>query len=190
MKAKLKKDINGEYFLEGLIKDIPKQINVYQKISETKARFGFGKHSGKLSKQNCEAIANGYDVYELAKENYHKFWPIIDESGLINHTFGYVEGFNKAMELNRFTLDDIRKAYYVGYEDGKSGATFFQQLIQSLNQPTEIEVEIEMESILVGQCNCPCHTNKGIIHSMACCNPKIIEQPKLDSSGSLILKKI
>jgi hypothetical protein len=51
------------------------------------------------------------------------------------------------------------------------------------------QYEIEMESILVGQCNCPCHTNKGMIHSMACCNPKRIEQPKLDSSGCLILTK-
>jgi hypothetical protein len=95
------------------------------------------------------------------------------------------------MELNRFTLEDIRKAYYIGYEDGKSGATFFQQLIQSLQQPTEIEVEIEMEPTLIGQCDCHCH-KKGvkIMHFMACCNPKIIEQPKLDSEGCLILKKI
>ena len=33
MKAKLKKDINGEYFLEGFIKDIPRQINVLLTIN-------------------------------------------------------------------------------------------------------------------------------------------------------------
>ena len=138
----------------------------------------------KLSKQNCDEIFGVVDVEKYISE---------DSFDKIIYSNSYKQGFNKAMELNKdkvFTLEDIRKAYYIGYEDGKSGATFFQQLIQSLNQPTEIEVEIEMESILVGQCNCPCHTNKGIIHSMACCNPKIIEQPKLDSSGSLILKKI
>jgi hypothetical protein len=84
----------------------------------------------------------------------------------------YVEGFNKAMELNKdkvFTLEDMRKAYYVGYEDGKSGATFFQKLIQSIQQPIEIDVVIEDKIALDG------HTILGY---------------ELDSEGCLILKKL
>jgi hypothetical protein len=87
-----------------------------------------------LSKQNCDEIFGVVDVEKYISE---------DSFDKIIYSNSYKQGFNKAMELNKdkvFTLEDIRKAYYVGYEDGKSGATFFQQLIQSLQQPTEIEV--------------------------------------------------
>jgi hypothetical protein len=149
------------------------------------ASTSLNKEGKSLSKQNCDEIFGVVDVEKYISE---------DSFDKIIYSNSYKQGFNKAMELNKnnvFTLEDIRKAYYVGYEDGKSGATFFQQLIQSLNQPTEIEVMIVMESTLVGQCDCPCH-KEGVkmMHSMACCNPKRIEQPKLDSSGNLILKKI
>jgi hypothetical protein len=165
MKAKLIKTDKGNYILVDSTK------GVYDKGY----LIGSSRESdvNKLSKQNCEAIANGYDVYELAKENYHKFWPIIDESGLINHTFGYVAGFNKAMELNKdkvFTLEQMS----VAYNTNRSG-TLFEQLINSFGgQPTEIEVEIEMELNMNG---------KNAID-------RSIYIPKLDSEGCLILKKI
>ena len=123
-----------------------------------------------LSKQNCDSLFGVVDVEKLAKEESYKAF---SQTVWIN---GFKAGFNKAMELNRFTLEDIRKAYYVGYEDGKSGATFFQQLIQSLQQPTEIEVVIVMEEILQLKKRAGGFTNMG--------------KPKLDSDGQLILKKI
>jgi hypothetical protein len=136
----------------------------------------------KLSKQNCDEIFGVVDVEKLAKEEVCDCESIECE---IREEF--TKGFNKAMELNDkvFTLEDIRKTYYVGYEDGKSGATFFQQLIQSLQQPTEIEVEIVMKNSRTGK----------IIKSESdltwnedgLCDRAV---PKLDSEGCLILKKI
>jgi hypothetical protein len=148
----------------------------------------------KLSKQNCEAIANGYDVYELAKENYHKFWPIIDESGLINHTFGYVEGFNKAMELNKdkvFTLEQVLNAFYAGWiskdktypEAQKSYKGYLERHVM---QPTEIEVEIEMELHPTNHASGLELTGNEFMDFAISENYK----PKLDSEGCLILKKI
>jgi hypothetical protein len=135
----------------------------------------FGKTKGcyKLSKQNCDELFGVVDVHSLGIEHSKE---------IVRNTYGgmvmqewekesvrdFEAGFNKAMELNKdkvFTLEDIRKAYYVGYEDGKSGATFFQQLIQSLQQPKEIDVVIDMSNIYA------------------------VPEPKLDSSGCLILKK-
>jgi hypothetical protein len=119
-----------------------------------------------LSKQNCDSIFGIIDVEKLAENK--------DGKGIyeIEQVDAYVEGFNKAMELNKdkvFTLEDMRKAYYVGYEDGKSGATFFQKLIQSIQQPIEIDVVIEDKIALDG------HTILGY---------------ELDSEGCLILKKL
>jgi hypothetical protein len=139
-----------------------------------------------LSKQNCDEIFGIIDV-ELMADFYGA-----SVKGSLDFKFGankgFEDGFNKAMELNKdkvFTLEDIRKTYYVGYEDGKSGATFFQQLIQSLQQPTEIEVEIVMKNSRTGK----------IIKSESdlewdedgLCDRAV---PKLNSEGCLILKKI
>jgi hypothetical protein len=103
MKAKLIKQGN-EYFLRSLIKDIPSSINVYHKISETEGEFGFGKHSGKLSKQNCDEIFGVVDVEKLAKQF------MIDESYGKQSTDlwkGYLFGFNKAMELYKPTEIEV-----------------------------------------------------------------------------------
>jgi hypothetical protein len=63
------------------------------------------------------------------------------------------------------------------------------KFIQTIQQPSEIEVEIEMEEVIIGQCDCECHSNTSIMHFMACCNPKIFTEPKLDENGCLILKR-
>jgi hypothetical protein len=177
MKAKLKKDINGEYFLEGFIKDIPRQINVYQQISETKARFGFGEHTGKLSKQNCDELFGVVDIEKLAFEHSNYLG-----GRCSNRAYkSYKEGFNKAMELNKdkvFTLEDMRKAFDEGCDTVDSDERFddvFNRTIQSLQQPTEIEVEIEMEDIRL-----PYGSSQSYIKSI----------PKLDPNGCLILKRV
>lgn len=149
-----------------------------------------------LSLKNCQAIERGYDVYELAKENYHKFWSIIDESGLINHTFGYVEGFQKALELmgdKKFSEDDMKEAMLNALEMTAYQIEQFRKdnkyhiatdIIQSLQQ-TEWDVEIVMEKVkdetkIVGSV-------KGVKGS----GNKITTYksiPKLDADDCIILK--
>jgi hypothetical protein len=128
---------------------------------------------GKLSQQNCdEEFAKAMEVVDV-----EKLADILNDISI--DLADYQNEAGKGMSTNEEWKDlfiERVTASITSYETSE--------------RPTEIEVEIEMESILVGQCNCPCHTNKGIIHSMACCNPKRIEQPKLDSSGKLTLKRV
>ena len=64
----------------------------------------------------------------------------------------------------------------------------FEESVKSILQKEWI-VEIVSEMTLAGQCSCPCHQkNSGIMHIMACCDPKMIETPKFDEDGCLILK--
>jgi hypothetical protein len=149
------------------------------------AKTGAGHGLQKLSLKNCQAIERGYDVYELAKENYYKFWSIIDESGLINHTFGYVEGFQKALELmgdKKFSEEDIDGAFDAGYEMLDSQKNYndsLKEFKKSLQQ-TEWDVEIDMT---------PYHDNNfindGKTHII-----KPIFKPTLDNEGCLILKRV
>jgi hypothetical protein len=125
----------------------------------------------KLSTENCDEIFGVVDVEKLAENKYGK--------GIyeIEQVDAYVEGFNKAMELNKdklFTETDIRKAYQKGEEDSYTQGGLTKQkeddYIQSLQQPTEIEVEI---AVLLTE------RDGGVV----------IETPKLDKDGCLILKK-
>jgi hypothetical protein len=143
----------------------------------------------KLSKQNCDEIFGVIDVENLA-ENH----PL--EVSNASHGFGIkdgiVYGFNKAMELNKdklFTLGDIKevikKARLLARlkEDYGYDEYMFDEedIIQSIQQPTEIEVEIEME--------CPqCQEWGYVSKCKKDCNKKFL-QPKLDENGCLILKK-
>ena len=143
----------------------------------------------KLSKQNCDDIFGVIDVEKLAEE-YDPNYAITD----ISNGFHFIEGFNKAIELNKdklFTLEDMRNTmdwimtqYFEFYEQPTTGRR--EQYLESLQQPTEIEVEIEME--VVNHCDCQCHTDGVTMHFMACCNPDIV--PKLDDNNNLILRRI
>jgi hypothetical protein len=136
-----------------------------------------------LSKQNCDEIFGVVDVEKLAENKYGK--------GIyeIEQVDAYIEGFNKAMELNDkvFTLEDIVKVVKLTLEDAKESVVwsgeYYQhlakRLLQSLQQPTEIEVEIEMQCL---DPTCDGINRKGI------CIPG--DKPKLDSQGRLILKNI
>jgi len=124
-----------------------------------------------LSKENCDELFGIVDVEKLVDEEYsHHFF-----EGRI----GFRDGFNKAMELNKdklFTLEELRYAFYTGMKHGSEGGIMFgkalaDEYVQSLQQPTEIDVEIVMEEKLLG---------------LSLIKPI----PKLDSSGNLILKKI
>ena len=131
----------------------------------------------KLSKQNCDSLFGVIDVEKLAKEKY-------PNDGYADTTLiqkGFIKGFNKAVSLNKdkvFTLEDIKKAYSQGELDALKTGSYSEkenEYIQSLQQTTEIEVEIEMEDIRL-----PWGANESYIES----------KPNLDKNKCLILKKI
>jgi len=127
----------------------------------------------RLSKQNCDEIFGAIDVEKLSEEEYPKTssWRAEEEYEPIGR--GYLKGFNKAMELNKdklFTVEDMNYIFQLGFSlNGKSiSKSEYDAHIQSLQQPTEIEVEIDMNIAMDG------HTVLGY---------------ELDENGCLILKK-
>lgn len=100
----------------------------------------------KLSKQNCDEIFGVVDIEQLSINNYPN---TIDEFGeetwdsgkLYHRQQGFKDGFNKAMELNRFTLEDIKRAISFGQGmDLWKEEEQIDKFIQSIQQPTEIDV--------------------------------------------------
>jgi hypothetical protein len=143
----------------------------------------------KLSLKNCEAIENGYDLEELAKESVNE---VKEEH--TDFTFKEIymsffkEGFQKALEIlgdKKFSEKDMSKAWSEGYhrkvdELNGNGLRYFDKFIQSLQQ-TEWNVIVEME--------CPeCKEYGYISECRNECNKKFT-QPKLDADGCLILKR-
>jgi hypothetical protein len=117
----------------------------------------------RLSKQNCDEIFGVVDVEKLAKEYAKKADDISAKySGKVfgdNNSTPFKDGFHKAMELNKdklFTIEDIKRfvrwgihqAYLEDIYDTthleKATVEICNQLIESIQQPTEIEVEIDM----------------------------------------------
>lgn len=124
----------------------------------------------KLSKENCDEIFGVVDVEKLADE-YIVIKPKHREHEHNLAVSAYIEGFKKAMELNKdklFTVEDVKKAIYMS-NHVRYAAFSIDEIIQSLQQPTEIKVEIEMDI----------------------CGDKVyaVPEPKLDENGCLILKK-
>jgi hypothetical protein len=147
----------------------------------------------KLSKQNCDEIFGVVDVEKLAKEDADLRFPNQgDEESWLARNSGVVWGFNKAIELCKdkvFTLEDMKgyfdwhkKQRYVSHKPED-----MDEYIQSLQQPTEIEVEIEMKKVV--------DETKviGAVKGVKGSGDKITTYktaPKLDPDGCLILKKI
>jgi hypothetical protein len=164
MKAKLIKENDFYYLLDG--NKIIAEINGHPLKSIT----------GKLSKQNCDEIFGVVDVEELANETW-KDLGVFTENDKHLWFGGFRNGFNKAIELNKdkvFTLEDVRKAFNKGYLMKFNPSDEYTEtltgLVQSLQQPTEIEVEIVMERY----------------PGLSLC----AASPEKDSEGCLILKKI
>ena len=124
----------------------------------------------KLSKQNCQAIENGYDLFELAHEACNITDPLRLDSQKYKQDpyfmIGFNKGFQKALELKsdkKFSEEDMLKAIEMYYGKDK----IFIEIIQSLQQ-TEFDVEIEMtEDWYDG----------------------FKSKPKLDADGCLILRR-
>jgi hypothetical protein len=146
-------------------------------------------NGGKLSKKNCEAVANGYDLDELRKKSYEKYDKddlsldeLIQRSG--GFLVGYESGFQKALEIlsdKKFSEDDMINSYHKGFFSDNS--TFKERIVEvndyikSLQQ-TEWDVEIETtcDGVQTGLC------------MPEICDCNIIT--KLDNEGCLILKRI
>ena len=135
----------------------------------------------KLSKQNCDDIFGVIDVEKLAIE-----YDLYEKINFVGQTRAYKAGFNKAMELNKdklFTLEDMINCWNKALKFHVLRQTF-GEYIQSIQQPTEIEVEIEMI------CPHPMDTYRcGLQYGCdgdGCNHPNQI--PYLDSQGCLILK--
>lgn len=137
----------------------------------------------KLSKQNCDEIFGVVDVDKLAMG-----YELYEKINFVGQTRAYIAGFNKHAELNKdkvFTLEDMKLMFEFGYRKNNLIETTFESalnFIQSLQQPTEIEVEIIMS---------PCYYDTSLGgFSTSYTEGKPIEEPKLDKDGCLILKKI
>ena len=156
MKAKLIKVDRGYYNLED------EKGNVIGTSYEF--RTSVGDFTYKLSTKKCDEIFGTIDVEKLAENTW---------GDKISSTYhAYISGFNKAMELLKdkvLTLEDMERARDKGKRDGE---ILWDEFIQSLQQSSEIEVEIEQVNKL--------NIDKGIFEWM----------PKLDSEGCLILKRV
>jgi hypothetical protein len=151
----------------------------------------------KLSKQNCDEIFGVVDVEILSDEYSHdSIW--FNKRGTYNNQEffefiakkSFTDGFIKAMELNKdklFTVEDMKKAYIQGKHGGKTQSYVeFDDFIQSLQHPKEIEVDVEMETkkqLVNGYKNQP----DNVIGFIAEYENVVV--PKLDENGCLILKR-
>jgi hypothetical protein len=162
---------------------------LYNESEETIAASWANVTGKKLSKQNCDEIFGVVDVEKLEIECIKN--TINQETGSDIHRLsvglGFKKGFNKAMELQKdklFTLEQVLDAFYAGWiskdktypEAQKSYKGYLERHVM---QPTEIEVEIEMQSYL--------HIGEVVDESYPKDFPTSI--PKLDKNGCLILKK-
>jgi hypothetical protein len=121
-----------------------------------------------LSKQNCDEIFGIVNVEELAQE-------VCDDT-ISSPYHCYIAGFNKNAELNKdkvFTKQDMFDIYAHIVKNGIISGVEANEYIQSLQQPTEIEVEIVTDSIPADRAPNGWDTF-----------------PKLDPNGCLILKRI
>jgi hypothetical protein len=145
---------------------------------------------GKLSKQNCDEIFGVVDDGKLAEEEI----PYSSSTTINVQRMRFIHGFNKAMELNKdklFTVEDMRTAMLNAIEMTDFQKEQFRKdndyhialdIIQSLQQPTEIEVEVVYQRFCCSD-NFTCGNED---NCMICTRTF----PKLDSNGCLILKKI
>jgi hypothetical protein len=145
-----------------------------------------------LSKQNCDELFEVVDVKKLAEEEI----PYSSSTTINVQRMRFIHGFNKAIELNKdklFTIEDMEEAIQFGldgmygYETGEDGTTKNQmkRFIQSLQQPTEIEVEIEIEPEYIRMGGV-----KGVKGSSTKLSNPAYGCKKIDENGCLILKRI
>lgn len=165
MEAKLIKRPNGIRWDLYLKKD----INMLNTIASSEDGA-----VNKLSLKNCEAIANAYDLDELAKKYAEE-----ENDCYVNDYNGFKQGFQKALEIlgdKKFSELDLYRAFTTnsaGNEDTIRDR-FYNVLLPSIQQ-TEWQVEIVTTTRME-------NGKSGL--------DVPVEKPKLDPDGCLILKRI
>ena len=146
--------------------------------------------NSKLSVKNCESIANGYDLYELAEKeakkihdwNKHKYSEFFYNK-LVRKDAELIKiGFQKALEIlgdKKFSINDMEKLMFATLEftdTQEEGETypFFKSFLQSLQQ-TEWDVVIVTKPYT--------EVGEGF-------NLESKREPKLDKDGCLMLKRL
>ena len=174
MKATLIKEKEGVYSL----------LDGNRFISTTECKEGT---LNKLSIKNCEAIANGYDLDELAKDyainqlaNPNEYEHSIYASTIQNT---YMVGFQKALEIlgdKKFSEDNMIEfamSMISQYQFGNTNIHSRELLKESLPQQTEFDVKIVTELAYT------------VIENS---ETEMMPEPhiKLDADSCLILKRI
>jgi len=168
--------------MEGKLKKIGNEYKLYAQDDSCIATSWHSPYQ-RLSKKNCQAIVNGYDLDELAENNYPTFNLPLTDTTAINtlKQDSFKEGFQKALEIlgdKKFSEEDVTFMFQLGFNlDNPISRNEYDAHIQSLQQ-TEWDVEVVIECGEVKQCECSSNEN--------CLNP----QPKLDEDGCLMLKRI
>jgi hypothetical protein len=132
-----------------------------------------------ISLKNCEAIANGYDLDELADIETEKYATLNPKS----FKRGFLYGFQKALEIlgdKKFSEEQVKKAINLSWEE--KPMLEIKDIIQSIQQ-TEWDVEIETEPMNLDEIR---EQGKGFLNSTTTTTTK----PKLDENNCLILKPI
>lgn len=151
-----------------------------------------------MSIKNCQVIANGYDLDELAEEEFPYDFDIplfetlgitekVQKSILIGMLQGtLIKGFQKAIKLladKKFSEGEMRKSFEYGATAtlmNSQGRYNLEKLLEIMFeeslQQNEWDVEIEMETCSMNPINLDCN--------------EIVERPKIDTDGCLILRRI
>ena len=153
----------------------------------------FGGELLKLSKENCDEIF-GLPNFEKIKENFinDQLKGLSEEDRNQYLEFArseaetYILGVKFGLGLNKnktFTLENMNKAFELGKDVEREDCNDnFQEYLQSLQQQTEIDVDMVTE--------CPqCQEWGYVSECRKDCNKKFL-QPKLDENNCLILKPI
>ena len=168
------------------------RFDLYNESDGSKIASTLPNPMGKLSIANCEAIANGYDLDELAGEYANKEL-IVELTSKAGNFYGFSssfkEGFQKALEILGDKKFSEKQMYeFADYSWKYSPRTHPEYDENLIKQQTEWDVEIEMEKC--GYCE---GCNKvGMLHCAhadSCGYPIETERPKLDENGCLILKR-
>jgi hypothetical protein len=145
----------------------------------------------KLSIKNCEAVANGYDLDELAREACD----ITDTLRLDSQKYkqdpyfkiGFNKGFQKALEIlgdKKYTETELYRAFLINSAGNDTTLrNFFEQTVLPMLQQNEWDVEIVCDKDCYssgGRCD------KSTMANCIICTPVTYLK---DSDGCLILKR-
>jgi hypothetical protein len=191
-------------------------------IATTDSNFHNDGTVMKLSKENCDSLFENFSIEEIALSKASYFGGTYrNPEGFSDEQIGYLHGFIEGAELNKdklFTLEDMEAIFAFGHQVGMNTILAIQsqhspqpspkpdsdklrdKVIQSLQQPKEIDVEIKMN--LDSPCpNCGEEENihgnydmsvldRPLINSLCNeCGEYFNPTPKLDKNNCLILKK-